>query len=185
MSKFTQQVFKVTLTGYVTADPTSREGYRLDDLELEELFESMMLGFGPHVDIEPMVPASEPKAEPVEEPEETELETDEAEDILRFIRTELGTGPDTGSNIKTREWRVRGPWKIGDEMSPKEFIYRGSDYVRHAGLLDLGTHDTETKVVWLTEDEIVQVREATYATRIANGLKTGIPRNRLNGGAEA
>tara|TARA_R110001583_G_scaffold13263_6_gene57454 strand:- start:3684 stop:4190 length:507 start_codon:yes stop_codon:yes gene_type:complete len=168
MSKFTQQVFKVTLTGYVTADPTSREGYRLDDLELEELFESMMLGFGPHVDIEPMVPASEPKAEP---------ETDEDE--------EPGTGPDTGSNIKTREWRVRGPWKIGDEMSPKEFIYRGSDYVRHAGLLDLGTHDTETKVVWLTEDEIVQVREATYATRIANGLKTGIPRNRLNGGAEA
>ena len=163
MSKFTQQVFKVTLTGYVTADPTtSREGYRLDDMELEDLFESMMRGFGPHVDIEPMVPASEPKAEP---------ETDEDE--------EPGTGPDTGSNIKTRAWRVRGPWKVGDEMSPKEFIYRGSDYVRHAALLNLGTHDTETKVVWLTEDEIDQVREATYATRIANGVKTGIPRNRL------
>lgn len=58
-SRFTQQVFQVTLTGYVTADPERiREDYRLDDLELSDLFESMLQGFGPHVEIEPMVRAS-------------------------------------------------------------------------------------------------------------------------------
>jgi len=96
---------------------------------------------------------------------------------------ELKAGPDTGSHIKTRAWRYRDlGWHDAKEgYMDKEFIYRGSDYVRHAALLELGTRDTETKVVWLTEDEIVQVREATYASRIARGLKTGIPRNRLNG----
>jgi len=96
---------------------------------------------------------------------------------------ELKAGPDTGSHIKTRPWRYRDlGWHDAKEgYMDKEFEYGGADYARQAKLLGLGTREKVEKrwKVWLTEDEIVQVREATYAARIAKGLKTGIPRNRL------
>ena len=82
----------------------------------------------------------------------------------------LGTGPDTGSNIKTREWRWRHAQYGG-----------GSHYVRQAKLLGLSRTGSEIREVWLTEEEIPTVREAVYTARVASGLKTGVPRNRLNG----
>tara|TARA_R110002110_G_scaffold105718_1_gene265514 strand:+ start:87 stop:545 length:459 start_codon:yes stop_codon:yes gene_type:complete len=90
----------------------------------------------------------------------------------------LGTGPDTGSNIKTREWRWRHAQYGGLE---KEYRYGGSDYVRQAKLLGLSRTGSEIREVWLTEEEIPTVREAVYTARVASGLKTGVPRNRLNG----
>jgi hypothetical protein len=82
----------------------------------------------------------------------------------------------TGSNIKIRNWRYRE-----DMWKEKEYIYRGSDYARHAARLGLGTHDKETRVVWLTAEEIPVVREAAYQARLDKGLTTGVPRSRLNG----
>lgn len=90
---------------------------------------------------------------------------------------ELKTGIDTGSNTKTRAWRHRP----GMRPLEKEYIYRGVDYMRHAEMLKMGTHDRETKVVWLTASEIESVRESCYEYRLAQGLTTGVPRNRLNG----
>ncbi len=43
----------------------------------------------------------------------------------------------------------------------------------------IGTTKAKTREVWLTEEEIPTVREAVYAARMAKGLRTGIPRNRL------
>ena len=48
-----------------------------------------------------------------------------------------------------------------------------------SGPLGLGSAEAKTREAWLTEEEIPVVREATYAARMAKGLKTGIPRNRL------
>ena len=94
---------------------------------------------------------------------------------------ELRTGPDTGSNIKTREWRERAWSPSGWSPSLKEYRYGGADYVRQAKLLGLGTHDKKTRVVWLTAKEIPVVREAAYQARLDKGLTTGVPRSRLNG----
>lgn len=95
------------------------------------------------------------------------------------VEPELRTGPDTGSNIKTRENR----WRSQHGCLDKEFEYGGADYARQANLLGLGTREKVEKrwKVWLIEEEIPPVREAVYAARMARGLKTGVPRNRLNG----
>tara|TARA_R100000458_G_C8275761_1_gene250921 strand:+ start:2196 stop:2690 length:495 start_codon:yes stop_codon:yes gene_type:complete len=91
---------------------------------------------------------------------------------------ELTAGQDTGSHTKTRPWRYRHDQYGGLE---KEYIYRGAAYLRQAEILKMGTHDRETKVVWLTEDEIESVREACYKYRVARGLTAGVPRSWRNG----
>jgi len=103
------------------------------------------------------------------------------------VEPELRTGPDTGSNIKTRPWRNRAWHRSGSWVAElKEYRYSGADYIRQAkrlgrgsGPLGLGSAEAKTREVWLTEEEIPTVREAVYTARLAKGLKTGVPRNRL------
>jgi hypothetical protein len=57
----------------------------------------------------------------------------------------------------------------------REHIYRGSEYIRCAAVLGVGTHDTESRVVFLTQEEIPLVRDRVYRDRVRRGNYAGIP----------
>lgn len=153
-----QKVYQINISGIIVTDDS--EG-NPENWGVEDLIESLA-GY-PDVEVHEMALVRRVEEPVVEVPEPV---------------VELKTGPDTGSNIKTRENRWRHDEHGGLE---KEYRYGGADYVRQAKLLGLGSAKAKTREVWLTEEEIPPVREAVYAARMAKGLKTGIPRNRLNG----
>jgi hypothetical protein len=149
-----QKVYQINISGIIVTDDS--EG-NPENWGVEDLIESLA-GY-PDVEVHEMAlvrRVEEPVVEVSPEPE-------------------LKTGPDTGSNIKTRENR----WRSQRGCLDKEYRYEGKAYIRHAKLLGLGTTKAKTREVWLTEEEIPTVREAVYAARMAKGLRTGIPRNRL------
>ena len=144
-----QKVYQINISGIIVTDDS--EG-NPENWGVEDLIESLA-GY-PDVEVHEMALVRR-----VEEPV-----------------VELKTGPDTGSNIKTRRYRYRDGAIYADR---KEYRYGGADYVRQAKRLGLGSTEAKVREVWLTEEEIPPVREAVYAARIAKGLRTGIPRNRL------
>ena len=150
-----QKVYQINISGIIVTDDS--EG-NPENWGVEDLIESLA-GY-PDVEVHEMALVRRVE-EPVGVPE---------------ALVELKTGPDTGSNIKTRRYRYRDGAIYADR---KEYRYGGADYVRQAKLLGLGSTEAKVREVWLTEEEIPTVREAVYAARIAKGLRTGIPRNRL------
>ena len=150
-----QKVYQINISGIIVTDDS--EG-NPENWSVEDLIESLA-GY-PDVEVHEMALVRR-----VEEP-------------VVEVLPELRSGPDTGSNIKTRVWRWRHDQHGGLE---KEYRYGGSDYVRQSKLLGLSPVKSEIREVWLTEEEIPTVREAVYTARVASGLKTGVPRNRLNG----
>ena len=150
-----QKVYQINISGIIVIDSSEGDPNTWD---AEELLESLA-GY-PDIEVHEMALVRRVE-EPVAVPEPV---------------VELKTGPDTGSNIKTRRYRYRDGAIYADR---KEYRYGGADYVRQAKRLGLGSTEAKVREVWLTEEEIPTVREAVYAARIAKGLRTGIPRNRL------
>ena len=148
-----QKVYQINISGIIVIDSSEGDPNTWD---AEELLESLA-GY-PDIEVHEMALVRR-----VKEPCPNE-------------ESELKTGPDTGSNIKTRRYRYRDGAIYADR---KEYRYGGADYVRQAKLLGLGSTEAKVREVWLTEEEIPTVREAVYAARMAKGLKTGVPRNRL------
>ena len=154
-----QKVYQINISGIIVTDDC--EG-NPENWSVEDLIESLA-GY-PDVEVHEMALVRRVEEPMVEVPEPV---------------VGLKTGPDTGSNIKTREWRERAWSPSGWSPSLKEYRYGGADYVRQAKRLGLGSTEAKVREVWLTEEEIPTVREAVYAARMAKGLKTGVPRNRL------
>ena len=156
-----QKVYEVQITGKFIFDEAICGYDSPDRWGAEDLIAAITNGMEPDVVLYELETRRKeaPSPDPGEEPE-------------------LKAGPDTGSKLKCRPWRHRHDQHGGLE---KEYIYRGTDYIRVAERLGVGSHDKETRVVWLTESEIESVREACYEARLARGLTTGVPRSRLNG----
>jgi len=177
-----QKVYQINISGIIVTDDS--EG-NPENWGVEDLIESLA-GY-PDVEVHEMALVRRVKEPCPECGAETEATGPGGEYRLCPVcrwdgspdpdeESELKTGPDTGSNIKTRRYRYRDGAIYADR---KEYRYGGADYVRQVKLLGLGSTEAKVREVWLSEEEIPTVREAVYAARIAKGLRTGIPRNRL------